>query len=78
MGVPTSEVSYTLATTGMGDHEVHKGHVKKKCCNNSLWISAGYNVVASTFFTKPHWQIQELMNSVKVKYWYHNSQSSGI
>jgi PII-like signaling protein len=27
MGVPTSEVGYTLATTGRGDHEVHKGHV---------------------------------------------------
>jgi hypothetical protein len=27
MGVPTSEVGYTSATTGRGDHEVHKGHV---------------------------------------------------
>jgi hypothetical protein len=27
MGVPTSEVSYTSATTGRGDHEVQKGHV---------------------------------------------------
>jgi hypothetical protein len=26
MGVPTSEVGYTSATTGRGDHEVHKGH----------------------------------------------------
>jgi hypothetical protein len=26
MGVPTSEVGYTLATTGRGDHVVHKGH----------------------------------------------------
>jgi hypothetical protein len=26
MGVPTSEVGYTSATTGMGDHEVHKEH----------------------------------------------------
>jgi hypothetical protein len=33
MGVPTSEVGYTSATTGRGDYEVHKGHVvafKKK------------------------------------------------
>jgi hypothetical protein len=33
MGVPTSEVGYTSATTGRGDKEVHKGHVvavKKK------------------------------------------------
>jgi hypothetical protein len=27
MGVPTSEVGYTSATTGRGNHEVHKGHV---------------------------------------------------
>jgi hypothetical protein len=27
MGVPNSEVGYTSATTGRGDHEVHKGHV---------------------------------------------------
>jgi hypothetical protein len=27
MAVPTSEVGYTSATTGRGDHEVHKGHV---------------------------------------------------
>jgi hypothetical protein len=27
MGVPTLEVGYTSATTGRGDHEVHKVHV---------------------------------------------------
>jgi hypothetical protein len=27
MGVPTSEVGYTSATAGRGEHEVHKGHV---------------------------------------------------
>jgi hypothetical protein len=27
MGVSTLEVSYTSATTGRGDYEVHKGHV---------------------------------------------------
>jgi hypothetical protein len=27
MGVPPSEVGYTSATTGRGDHEVHKGYV---------------------------------------------------
>jgi hypothetical protein len=27
MGAPTSEVGYTSAKTGRGDHEVHKGHV---------------------------------------------------
>jgi hypothetical protein len=37
MGVPTLEVSYTSATTGRGDHEVHKGHVmalEKKYSDN--------------------------------------------
>jgi hypothetical protein len=27
MGAPALEVGYTSATTGRGDHEVHKGHV---------------------------------------------------
>jgi hypothetical protein len=27
MGVATLEVGYNSATTGRGDHEVHKGHV---------------------------------------------------
>jgi hypothetical protein len=27
MGVSTSEVGYTSATTGRGIHEVHRGHV---------------------------------------------------
>jgi hypothetical protein len=27
MGVPTTAVSYTSATTGRGYHEVYKGHV---------------------------------------------------
>jgi hypothetical protein len=37
MGVPTSELGYTSATTGRGDHEVHKGHVValKKCFSNN-------------------------------------------
>jgi hypothetical protein len=33
MGAPSSEVGYTSATTGRGDHEVHKGmwwHWEKK------------------------------------------------
>jgi hypothetical protein len=27
MDIPASEVGYISATTGRGDHEVHKGHV---------------------------------------------------
>jgi hypothetical protein len=30
VGVPTSEVGYTSATAGRGDHEVHKRHWKKQ------------------------------------------------
>jgi hypothetical protein len=26
MGIPTSEVNYTSATTGRGEHKVHKGN----------------------------------------------------
>jgi hypothetical protein len=37
MGVPTSEVGYTSATTGSGDHEVHKGHVVAVAKNNSVY-----------------------------------------
>jgi hypothetical protein len=38
MGVPASEVGYTSATTGRGDHEVHKGHVVVKKLNiNTLF-----------------------------------------
>ena len=40
MGVPTSEVGYTIAMSRREDHEVHKGHVvvlekKKKKLDNS-------------------------------------------
>jgi hypothetical protein len=44
MGVPTSEVGYTSATTGRGDHEVHKGHVvalEKKLGAGELWSRPG-------------------------------------
>jgi hypothetical protein len=52
MGVPTLEVGYTSATTGKGDHEVHKGHVvalEKKDIHNYnfdccfVWV---WNLVA--------------------------------
>jgi hypothetical protein len=36
MGVPSLEVGYTSATTGRGDHEVHKGHVV--ALEKKLWI----------------------------------------
>jgi hypothetical protein len=42
MGFPNSEVGYTSATTGKGDHEVHKGHVVpwgKTVC----WVDIAYN-----------------------------------
>jgi hypothetical protein len=42
MGVPTLEVGYTSATTGRGDHEVHKGHevaLEKKKNKCPLFLS---------------------------------------
>jgi hypothetical protein len=41
MGVPNLEVGYTSATTGRGDHEVHKGHVvalEKKSHTHSEYV----------------------------------------
>jgi hypothetical protein len=49
MGFPTLEVGYTSATTGRGDHEVHKGHVValgEK--NNSYTRKASVSVFAIT------------------------------
>jgi hypothetical protein len=49
MGVPTLEVGYTSATTGRGDHEVHKGHValgkekKNKFEKSGKFIVIGYD-----------------------------------
>jgi hypothetical protein len=41
MDVPTSEIGYTLATTGRGDHKVHKGHVVALENNNTYKM---YNI----------------------------------
>jgi hypothetical protein len=68
MGVPTSEVGYTTATTGRGDHEVHKGHVvalgkikiKKIAENNNYGIPhdifpkiSGISSLLCTLFPNP-------------------------
>jgi hypothetical protein len=49
MGVPTLEVGYTSATTGRGDHEVHKGHVvvleKKKLVLYYVIYSSSHNAM---------------------------------
>jgi hypothetical protein len=42
MGVPNSEVGYTSATAGRGDHEVHKGHVVTLEENKCLETGGGY------------------------------------
>jgi hypothetical protein len=46
MGVPTSEVIYTLATTRRGDHEVHNGHVvaleKKFLLQHKMFVKICY------------------------------------
>jgi hypothetical protein len=50
MGVPTSEVGYTSATTGRGEHEVHKGHVvalEKKKINTTGHIVVHFSPVCS-------------------------------
>jgi hypothetical protein len=42
MGVPNSDVGYTSATTGRGDHEVQKGHVVEL---EKLYISFPLNAL---------------------------------
>jgi hypothetical protein len=39
MGIPTSEVRYTSATTGRGVHEVHKRHVVALERNKNISVS---------------------------------------
>jgi hypothetical protein len=62
MGVPTLEVGYTSATTGRGDHEVHKGHVMAleiHICNKQALpkvrqIVACLSTCISAFKLKPY------------------------
>jgi hypothetical protein len=42
MGVSTTEVGYTSATTGKGDHEVRKGHV--------VALEKNYSSIRGTLF----------------------------
>src|SRR5215475_14439157 len=55
MEVPTSEVGYTSATTGRGDHEVHKGHVvaleKKSRCNDRLHFRLVFKFCTVIYYT---------------------------
>jgi hypothetical protein len=39
MGVSTSDVGYTSATIGRGDHEVHKGHVVALRKKKKIFVS---------------------------------------
>jgi hypothetical protein len=38
MGVPTSKVEYTSATTWRGVHEVHKGHAVALVKKSYIWL----------------------------------------
>jgi hypothetical protein len=55
MALPALEVGYTLATTGRGDHEVHKGHVvalatKKMNVNYSQSADMYIGIYLTCFF----------------------------
>jgi hypothetical protein len=41
MSVPTLETGYSSATTGRGDHEVHKGHVVALGKKKVQWANTG-------------------------------------
>jgi hypothetical protein len=49
MGVPTSEVGYTSATAGRGDHEVHTGHVVAMEKNKQWGLSYLVNEMIMVF-----------------------------
>jgi hypothetical protein len=49
MGVPTSEVGYTSATTGRRNDEVHKGHGMTLANKHYK-----YKLICPTFCTLPH------------------------
>jgi hypothetical protein len=53
MGVPTLEVGYNSATTGRGDHEVHKGHVvalRKKSSKDIKQTNMTIKEIRTTYF----------------------------
>jgi hypothetical protein len=61
MGVPTSEVGYASATTGRGDHEVHKEHVVAMKIYIYLFIKLklGWHPVVVVQYTYTHKQYTE-------------------
>jgi hypothetical protein len=51
MDIPASEVGYTSATTGKGDHEAHKGHVVALDKNNKkTFRKCRYSVIIRALF----------------------------
>jgi hypothetical protein len=65
MGVPTSEVGYISATTGRGDHEVHKRHVvalrEKNCSNTAVhYCKLPSNQSATIFLDRTNISISQL------------------
>jgi hypothetical protein len=65
MGVATSEVRYTSATTGRGDHEAHKRHVvaleKTKINKFQQYTNTGWplkhSLIPSSYKIKTYWNI---------------------
>jgi hypothetical protein len=53
MGVPTLEVGYTSATTGRGDHEVHKGHVV--ALGKKIWRTEFIKKIDDFQLSPPTW-----------------------
>jgi hypothetical protein len=49
MGASTSEVGYTSATTGRGDHKVYKGHVVALGGYSSSYICLGDGSLVDPF-----------------------------
>jgi hypothetical protein len=60
MGVPTSEVGYTSATTGRGDHEVYKGHVVALGENRFYHRYHLYNTIIECFYSFIRFELLEI------------------
>jgi hypothetical protein len=73
MGVPNLEVGYTLATTGRGEHEVHKGHVvalKKKALYWNQWKkSSGFLLSTAVLHSSPIWSVSTISLYFSLEDW---------
>jgi hypothetical protein len=59
MGVPSSEVGYTSATNGRGDHEVPRGHVPSDMVRGAHHVSRHNTPIHNILSTAPQLSISQ-------------------